>query len=162
MRDRGPRQTYRADPRVPRRRPDPRRRRRLRPGLQRHPDRRARALRDAPLHAQQEQIIGRDQRRGVPLHGRRLFETPDLTKLPEHAHIRQASPRTSGVTILRRGYDTEDGLLFLAFMQDPRRQFVPLQRRVSERDALHPHTTTKASAVFAIPPELSSSLLYAQ
>ena len=29
-----------------------------------------------------------------------LFEKPDLDALPEHAHIRQASPRTSGVTIL--------------------------------------------------------------
>ena len=107
----------------------------------------------------QEQIIGRDKRTGVPLHGRRLFEKPDLEKLPPDSHIRQASPRTSGVTILRRGYDTPEGLLLLAFMQDPRRQFVPLQRHLAEHDALHPHTTTRASAVFAIP---RNPLLYAQ
>ena len=63
------------------------------------------------------------------------------------------------MTILRRGYDTDTGLLFLAFMKDPRRQFVPLQRRLSEHDALHPHTTTRASAVFAVP---RHPLLYAQ
>jgi deferrochelatase/peroxidase EfeB len=44
-------------------------------------------------------------------------------------------------------------------MQDPRRQFVPLQRRLAAHDALHAHTTTKASAVFAIPANPS---LYAQ
>ena len=63
------------------------------------------------------------------------------------------------MTILRRGYETDDGLLFLAFMKDPRRQFVPLQRRLSERDALHAHTTTRGSAVFAVP---RNPLLYAQ
>lgn len=112
--------------------------------------------------SEQEQVIGRGKASGAPLHGRRLFEKPDLARLPERAHIRQAAPRTSGITILRRGYDTADGLLFLAFMQDPRRQYVALQRRLADHDALHPHTTAKGSAVFAIPPELSASLLYAQ
>lgn len=111
---------------------------------------------------EQERIIGRDKRTGAPLHGTRLFEKPDLDALPEHAHIRQASPRTAGVTILRRGYDTPDGLLFLAFMRDPRRQFVPLQQRLAEQDALHAFQAARGSAVFAIPTELSSTLLYAQ
>jgi deferrochelatase/peroxidase EfeB len=109
--------------------------------------------------ADQEQVIGRDKSTGAPLGGKRLFEKPDLETLPEHAHIRQASPRTSGVTILRRGYDTDTGLLFLAFMKDPRRQFVPLQRRLSAHDALHVHTRTRGSAVFAVP---RHPLLYAQ
>ena len=104
-------------------------------------------------------MIGRDKQTGAPLGGTRLFEKPKLETLPEHAHIRQASPRTSGVTILRRGYDTPHGLLFLAFMKDPRRQFVPLQERLSAHDALHAHTTARGSAVFAIP---RNPLLYAQ
>jgi deferrochelatase/peroxidase EfeB len=108
---------------------------------------------------EQERIIGRDKRTGAPLGGTRLFEKPNLGTLPEAAHIRQASPRTSGVTILRRGYDTPEGLLFLAFMKDPRRQFVPLQRRLSRHDALTAHTTTRGSAVFAIPRD---PLLYGQ
>jgi Dyp-type peroxidase family len=111
---------------------------------------------------EQERIIGRDKRTGAPLGGTRLFEKPDLQHLPPHAHIVQAAPRTAGVTILRRGYDTDDGLLFLAFMTDPRRQYVPLQRRLSEHDALHPYTRTKGSAVFAIPPGAAHPLLYAQ
>jgi deferrochelatase/peroxidase EfeB len=110
----------------------------------------------------QERTIGRDKVSGAPLGGKRLFEKPELSRLPQDAHIVQAAPRTSGVTILRRGYDTDDGLLFLAFMRDPRRQFVPLQHRLSEHDALHPHTTAKGSAVFAIPPGPVYPLLYAQ
>jgi deferrochelatase/peroxidase EfeB len=112
--------------------------------------------------AEQEQVIGRDKDSGAPLGGKRLFEKPDLDTLPEDAHIVQAAPRTAGVTILRRGYDTDDGLLFLAFMRDPRRQFVPLQRRLSEHDALHPHTTARGSAVFAVPSGRAHPLLYAQ
>src|SRR4051794_5280658 len=103
---------------------------------------------DALPEHEQEQIIGRDKRTGAPLTGRRLYDAPILDRLPKDAHIRVAAKHP----ILRRGYDTEDGLLFLAFMCDPRRQFVPLQQRLAERDALHPHTRHIGSAVFAIPP----------
>ena len=109
--------------------------------------------------AEQERIIGRDKQTGAPLGGSRLFEKPDLERLDPSAHIRQASPRTSGVTILRRGFDTPHGLLFLAFMSDPRRQFVALQRRLAANDALHAFTKVTGSAVFAVPPD---PLLYAQ
>jgi deferrochelatase/peroxidase EfeB len=108
---------------------------------------------------EQERVIGRDKDSGAPLGGRRLYEKPRLETLPEQAHIRVASPRESGVTILRRGYDTDTGLLFLAFMRDPRRQFVPLQRRLAQHDGLHAYTTTRGSAVFAVP---RSPLLYRQ
>jgi deferrochelatase/peroxidase EfeB len=97
---------------------------------------------------EQEQIIGRHKRSGAPLTGRRLYDAPILDELPENAHIRVAAKSP----ILRRGYDTDDGLLFLAFMNDPRRQYVPLQQRLAQRDALHAHTRTRGSALFAIPP----------
>jgi deferrochelatase/peroxidase EfeB len=96
----------------------------------------------------QEQIIGRHKRSGAPLTGRRLYDAPILERLPEHAHINVAAKSP----LLRRGFDTEDGLLFLAFMNDPRRQYVALQQRLAERDALHPFTTHIGSALFAIPP----------
>ena len=105
-----------------------------------------------PAH-EQERIMGRHQGSGAPLGGRTLYEKPDLTRLAPDAHIRVASPRENGgITILRRGYTTADGLLFLAFMRDPRRQYVPLQRRLAEHDALSAYTRHVASAVFAIPP----------
>jgi deferrochelatase/peroxidase EfeB len=103
--------------------------------------------------AEQERIIGRDKRSGAPLGRRRLYDAPHLEKLPPDSHIRLAAPRSNqGIAILRRGYATEDGLLFLAFMRDPRRQFVPLQAKLATHDALARHTRHTASAVFAIPP----------
>jgi deferrochelatase/peroxidase EfeB len=101
---------------------------------------------------EQEQIIGRDKRTGAPLSGSRLYDPPILDRLPHDAHIRVAAPRTARVALLRRGYDTDDGLLFLAFMADPRRQFTPLMQRLAAHDALHRHTRHVGSAVFAIPP----------
>jgi len=44
------------------------------------------------------------------------------------------------------------GLFFLAYQRDPRRQFVPLQRRLSRTDALNEYITHTGSAVFACPP----------
>jgi deferrochelatase/peroxidase EfeB len=110
--------------------------------------------------AEQEQAIGRHRRSGAPLSGRRLYDAPILEHLPPDSHIRLAAPRSNhGAAMLRRGYDTDDGLLFLAFMQDPRRQFVPVQRRLAEQDALRHHTRTRGSALFAVPRQ---PLLYRQ
>jgi dye decolorizing peroxidase len=44
------------------------------------------------------------------------------------------------------------GLAFVAFVRDPRRQYVPVQRRLAEDDALSAYAVHTASAVFAIPP----------
>jgi deferrochelatase/peroxidase EfeB len=102
---------------------------------------------------EQEQVIGRDKRTGAPLGRTRLYDAPHLEKLPEDSHIRLAAPRSNaGRALLRRGYATDDGLLFLAFQRDPRRQFVPIQERLAHHDALARHTRHVASAVFAIPP----------
>lgn len=64
---------------------------------------------------------------------------------------------------IRRGYSFTEaaepgsgqldaGLFFIAFQRDPRRQFVPVQRRLSESDALNRHILHTGSAVFACPP----------
>jgi deferrochelatase/peroxidase EfeB len=117
----------------------------------------------------QEQIIGRHRGSGAPLGRSRLYDAPILEDLPPDSHIRLAAPRSNeGAALLRRGYDTQNGLLFLAFQKDPRRQYVPVQRRLAEHDALHPHTRHVGSALFAIPPGarrphgLAHALLYAQ
>jgi deferrochelatase/peroxidase EfeB len=122
---------------------------------------------DASWHAlaqsEQEQVIGRHKdgalqgrAAGAPLGGRRLYDAPDLrpgSEIAPDAHIRLAAPRSNrGAALLRRGYATEDGLLFLAFQRDPRRQFVPIQQRLACHDALARHTRHVGSAVFAIPP----------
>ena len=105
--------------------------------------------------------------------GSRQFETPDFGAtgadgqpvIPEHAHIRQASPGSNrGVRILRRSYNFADGvdprtgeldagLYFLCFQKDPVEQFIPLQRRLAAADALTGgYLRHTSSAVFACPP----------
>ena len=68
-----------------------------------------------------------------------------------------------GIRLLRRGYSFTDGidprlgqldagLFFLAFQRDPRRQFMPLQRRLARNDSLNEYIAHNGSAVFAVPP----------
>lgn len=115
--------------------------------------------------AERERVIGRHRDTGAPLGRTHEFDTIPLddSVIPPDAHARLASPRANGgVTILRRGYSYHDspdmegqpeaGLLLLIYQRDPRRQFVPLQRRLADRDALTRYTRTVGSAVFAIPP----------
>ncbi len=48
------------------------------------------------------------------------------------------------------------GLFFVCFQRDPRRQFVPIQRRLSTTDALNEYIVHVASGLFAIPPGTSA------
>jgi deferrochelatase/peroxidase EfeB len=101
----------------------------------------------------QERIIGRQKHSGAPLGARHEFDQVDFPKLPEDAHIRLASPLTNdGKMLRRRSYDIHGGLLFLAYQRNPR-QFVAIQRRLSEHhDALASFLVHEGSAVFACPP----------
>jgi deferrochelatase/peroxidase EfeB len=99
--------------------------------------------------AEQERIVGRRKDNGAPLGGRHRYDGFDREDLPVGSHARVANTFN---TILRRGYHTDTGLFFAAFMRDPRRQYVPLQRRLAAEDLLHRLTRHVGSAVFAIPP----------
>ncbi len=100
---------------------------------------------------EQQNMIGRDRVSGAPLGGTDEFEEPryDLDpqgeRIPLNAHIRLANPRTAPTAnqrILRRGYnydrgideagDLDQGLMFVAFNQDVKRQFETIQARLSE------------------------------
>ena len=115
---------------------------------------------DAVALSEQERAIGRRKRSGDALVG---------SALAADAHIRVAGPGANGgLRILRRGYSFSDGsrpgpldrgghqlasgLVFVAFVRDPGRQFVPLQRRLSTGDALSMFTQHTGSALFACPP----------
>jgi deferrochelatase/peroxidase EfeB len=103
--------------------------------------------------ADQEAIIGRHRESGAPPGGRREFDPAPLEAFPPGSHVRLASPRSGpSPPILRRSYGFDGGLLFLAFMRDPMRQFVPVQRRLAAHDALSGYARHTGSAVFAIPP----------
>jgi len=104
---------------------------------------------------EQELVIGRHKDSGAPLGRRGEFDAMPLDDdtIPADAHARLAARQTNaGAAFLRRGYSYEEGLVFLAFARDPRRQYVPMQRSLAERDALSRFTHHVGSAVFAIPP----------
>ncbi len=113
---------------------------------------------------EQQGTIGRTKLEGAPLGGRREHDVPDLSRLADDAHIRLAAPaENKGIRLLRRGYSFADGvdpvtaqldagLFFIAYQRDPRRQFVPLQQRLGNEDALNEYIKHIASAAFAVPP----------
>ena len=110
-----------------------------------------------------ELAVGRTLSNGAPLTGTEEhddadFEATDrygIPVIPPESHIARARPRTADEQFLRRGYNYDDdsaGLLFAAYQADVDRQFVPVQRRLAEHDALNPWITPVGSAVFVVPP----------
>jgi deferrochelatase/peroxidase EfeB len=119
----------------------------------------------------QEQTIGRHKYSGAPLGGSDEFEPLPLDAeqnghpvIPVDSHVRLASARENdGARILRRGYsftdgvdeslgELEAGLFFICFQRDPAKQFVPIQQRLGQIDALNEYIKHVGSALFAVPP----------
>jgi deferrochelatase/peroxidase EfeB len=127
---------------------------------------------DAASLESQQRTVGRDKRSGAPLGALREHDPVNLKAtrsdgqpvIPQDAHIRLASPKDNGgAEILRRGYSygagvepgsgaIDAGLFFIAFQRSPRRQFIPIQRRLATADALSRFTVHTSSAIFACPP----------
>lgn len=116
----------------------------------------------------QETVIGRQLDTGAPLGAVAEsddvpFDAVDSAGLPaiaQDAHIRVAHATTTDEMILRRPYSydagmrdgTNDiGLLFAAYMRDPRRSFIPMQRRIAASDAFNRWNTTIGSAAYLLP-----------
>ncbi|MGD0394207.1 MAG: iron uptake transporter deferrochelatase/peroxidase subunit [Acidimicrobiales bacterium] len=128
----------------------------------------------------QEQTIGRVKANGAPLGGTRESDPVDLAAvgldgqpvIPDTAHIRLAAPTSNGgQAILRRGYSFADGvdplsgeldagLFFICFQKDPRLQFIPIQSRLSQIDALAEYLVHTGSGIFACPPGVSGDRTY--
>ncbi len=109
---------------------------------------------DAEALEEQQEIIGRVRSTGARL---------DRKSRPSSAHAVQSSPeKNGGARILRRGFNysagvlpdgsLDAGLLFLCFGNNPEKQFVTIQRRLSENDALNEYITHVGSSIFAILP----------
>jgi deferrochelatase/peroxidase EfeB len=117
----------------------------------------------------QEQSIGRVKISGAPIGSENEFDPVDLAAkgddgrplAPPDSHVRLS--QEGGEKILRRGYSFTDGvdltrgqleagLFFVCFQRDPQKQFVPLQRRLAQNDALNEYILHTGSAVFACPP----------
>jgi dye decolorizing peroxidase len=117
-----------------------------------------------------ENAAGRRMVSGAPLSGTAEFDEPDFTKLddtglpvmPDYAHVTRARQTDPRLKILRRPYNYDEapdaqgrpdsGLVFAAYQADIDRQFLPIQRRLAEKDLLNEWTTPIGSAVFAVPP----------
>jgi deferrochelatase/peroxidase EfeB len=120
---------------------------------------------------EQENVIGRDKKEGAPIGLAKEFDAPDFAKkgpdgepvIPMGSHVRLAhESQLGGIRILRRGYNFTDGtdgvghldagLFFIAYMRNPGRQFVPMQRALAKSDLLNEYIEHTGSAVFACPP----------
>ncbi len=128
----------------------------------------------------QEQTIGRVKMSGAPLGGTYESDPVDLYAvgmdgqlvIPDTAHIRVAAPGSNGgQAILRRGYSFADGLdpvsgeldaglFFVCFQKDPRLQFIPIQTRLSQIDALAEYLVHTGSGIFACPPGIAGDRAY--
>jgi deferrochelatase/peroxidase EfeB len=119
----------------------------------------------------QERTIGRHKYSGAPLGANGEFDPLPLDAeerghpvIPIDSHVRLASARENeGARILRRGYsftdgvdeslgELEAGLFFICFQRDPAKQFVPIQNRLGQIDALNEYIKHVGSALFAVPP----------
>ena len=129
----------------------------------------------------QQNVFGRAKTSGAPLSGGDEQTPPDFQAkndqgqpvIPADAHIRLAShEENDGLRILRRGYSFTDGidpvrgtllggLFFIAFMKNPN-QFVTLQQRLGNHDALNEYIQHTGSAVFACPPGLTAGTNWGQ
>ncbi|MQY29880.1 Dyp-type peroxidase [Nocardia aurantia] len=118
----------------------------------------------------QERILGRDRDTGAPLDGARESDEPDYTEDPEgvytplNCHIRRANPRTPDTVdnrILRRAFnydhgvdeegDLDQGLVFVCYQRDPRRQFEAIQRRLAD-EPLTSYIRPFGGGYFFVPP----------
>jgi dye decolorizing peroxidase len=120
--------------------------------------------------ADKENAVGRRLGSGAPLSGRVETDRPDFTAvdadglpvMPDYAHVTRAHVTDDRLRILRRPYNydgvpnaagnPDTGLIFAAYQADVVRQYVPIQRRLAERDLLNQWITPIGSAVFAVPP----------
>lgn len=117
-----------------------------------------------------ELSVGRTLDTGAPLTGTDEFDEADfdvtdrfgIPVIPPSSHIARARHTHDGERIFRRAYNYDDppapgsvsnsGLLFASYQRDVLTQFLPIQRRLDEFDALNEWTTPIGSAVFAVLP----------
>ena len=120
---------------------------------------------------EQETIIGRTKGSGAPLSGGEEHTEPDMAAagrdgvplIAVDSHVRLAHPTSNGgARMLRRGYNYTDGsdglgrldagLFFLAYVRDPRSQYVPMQTVLARDDALSEYLRHTGSGLYAVPP----------
>ncbi|GAB2606007.1 peroxidase [Paractinoplanes abujensis] len=117
-----------------------------------------------------ENAVGRRLESGAPLSGTQERDEPDFARLddsglpamPDFAHVTRARVTDPKLKILRRPYNydgvpnaaghPDSGLIFASYQRSITEQYVPIQRRLAEKDLLNEWITPIGSAVFAVPP----------
>jgi dye decolorizing peroxidase len=128
---------------------------------------------DELTRSEQERAVGRRLDTGAPLTGKAESDELDLAAkdgdgrhvIPANAHARLSHhTQNAGRRIFRKGFNytdeqvtaagvrTESGLIFVSYQASIAEQFIPLQTRLDQGDALNEWTTAVGSAVFAVPP----------
>ncbi len=123
--------------------------------------------------ADKENAVGRRLSSGAPLTGAQERDEPDfaarneagLAVMPDYSHVTRAHTTDPATKILRRPYNYDDapnaaghpdsGLIFASYQANIDRQYLPIQRRLAEKDLLNEWITPIGSAVFAVPPGCS-------
>ncbi|MFZ2176812.1 MAG: Dyp-type peroxidase [Rhodococcus sp. (in: high G+C Gram-positive bacteria)] len=117
-----------------------------------------------------ELTVGRTLDSGAPLTGTQERDVADFAAtdrygipvIPQSSHIARAHRTHDGEWFHRRGYNYDDppaagqtsdsGLIFASYQRDIDTQFLPVQQRLAEFDALNQWTTPVGSAVYVLPP----------
>lgn len=116
-----------------------------------------------------ELVVGRKLDTGAPLTGQYEQDPVDvgmmrdgITVIPPNSHVALAHQRNPDERFLRRVYNYDErpaagetsnsGLIFATYQRDIDRQFLPVQRRLAEFDAMNRWITPIGSAVYVIPP----------
>ncbi|MEU4689818.1 Dyp-type peroxidase [Actinoplanes sp. NPDC023714] len=117
-----------------------------------------------------ENAVGRRMASGAPLSGVNEHDKPDfaavdengLPAMPDFSHVTRARIEDPRLKILRRPYNydgvpdasgvPDTGLIFASYQRDIVEQYVPIQRRLADKDLLNEWITPIGSAVFAVPP----------
>ncbi len=124
---------------------------------------------DALDRTSKELVVGRRLDNGAPLTGQHENDPVDTTVLrdgipviPPNAHAALAHPQQPEQRFLRRPYNYDDppsagevsnsGLLFVSYQRDIDAQFLPVQSRLAQSDAMNRWITAVGSAVYVIPP----------
>lgn len=121
-----------------------------------------------------EVVVGRTLDSGAPLGQREEFDAADfeqqdalgLPVIDPRSHMALAAPPSDAPQqkLLRRAYNydmqpvpgseelSNAGLVFCCYQKDPRKQFIPIQRRLDASDRLNEWITHIGSAMYAIVP----------
>lgn len=117
-----------------------------------------------------EIVMGRTLTNGAPLGGTGEFDDVDFTAtdqfglpvIPPSSHVARAHHTHDKEQFFRRAYNYDDppeagqtsnsGLIFAAYQRNIAEQYLPVQQRLSEFDALNEWTTPIGSAVYLVPP----------